>query len=103
MTKFPVLPSNQYAPFAMWPAGRIALRSLSEIPMTRDWFPFAIFNSSPSVLTSSFRGEAPVPAPPKRLVAASDTLVTTLPVSRSNQSLPTIPLIEGVAPVSSVL
>ena len=34
--------------------------------------------------------------------AVSETLVTTAPVARSNQSLPMMPLTDGVAPVSIV-
>ena len=87
----------------MWPAGSMALRSLKETPITRD-LPPAIFNSSPTVLTSSRRGEAPAPpAPPSSFTLASDTLVTVPPSSRSYQSFPTMPLMEGVAPLRNVL
>ena len=87
----------------MWPAGRMALRSLSEMPITRD-FPPAIFSSSPTVLTSRRRGEAPSPpAPPSSSALGSDTLVTVRPSSRSYQSFPTMPLMEGVAPLRKVL
>ena len=66
--------------------------------MTRG-LPFpAIFSSSPTVLTSSRLGEEPVPLPPSNCVLESPTLVTGAPSSRSYQSLPTIPLVEGVAP-----
>src|SRR6185295_11698301 len=60
----------------MWPAGRIALRSFSERPITFAFDPVAIFSSSPTVLTSMRRGEAPSPAPPTIFSAGSDTLVT---------------------------
>ena len=63
---------------------------------------WAIFNSSPIVLTSSRLGDAPSP-PPSAWTVSSLTLVTTLPDSRSYHSLPTMPLIEGVAPVRKVL
>src|ERR1022692_984495 len=86
----------------MWPAGRIALRSLSEMPITLPPLR-AIFSSSPTVLTSRCRGEAPSPLAPSSFTASSPTLVTTLPVSRSYHSLPTMPLIDGVAPDRKVL
>ena len=87
----------------MWPEGRIAARSFSDTPITRGLPPPAIFNSSPTVLTSSRLGEEPGPLPPSNCVLASLTLVTCTPSSRSYQSLATIPLIEGVAPVRNVL
>src|SRR5437016_13575847 len=77
--KLPVLWSNQNAASAMWPDGRIALRSFIEMPITRDLPPSDIFNSSPTVLTSSRWGEAPPsPAPPRIFTASSETLVTDL-------------------------
>jgi hypothetical protein len=82
----------------MWPAGRIAPRSFSERPITFDLESVAIFSSSPSVLTSIRRGEAPSPPPPRIFSAASDTLVTERPVARSYQSLAMIPLTAGSAP-----
>jgi hypothetical protein len=102
LTKLPVFVSNQYAPSAMRPAGSTALRSLLEMPITFD-LPLAIFSSSPKVLTSSLRGDEPRPGlPPSSCVCSSETLVTCLPASRSNHSLPTIPLTDGVAPLSMV-
>ena len=63
----------------------------------------AILSWSPTVVTSNRRGEAGVPVgEPTALTAGSDTLVTVAPVSRSNQSLPMIPLTDGVAPLSMV-
>ena len=90
----------------MWPEGRMALRSFMEMPIARERPESEILSSSPTVLTSSRRGEAPpspAPAPPRIFTASSETLVTDLPVSRSNQSLPTMPLIDGVAPLRNVL
>jgi hypothetical protein len=74
---------------------------LLEIPITFD-LPLAIFSSSPSVLTSSFDGDDARPLAPSSCRLSSDTLVTCLPSSRSYHSLPTMPLTEGVAPVSIV-
>ena len=45
------------------------------------------------------RGDEPSPVPPTRVVCGSSTLVTPLPIDRSNQSFPMIPLTAGVAPV----
>ena len=63
----------------------------------------AIFNSSPTVLTSRRRGEAPSPVAPNIFTVSSLTLVTTLPVARSYHSLPIMPLKDGVAPDKKVL
>ena len=87
----------------MWPAGRIALRSFSESPITLDFDAVAILSSSPTVLTSILRGEAPSPAPPTIFSAGSETLVTDPPVTRSYQSLPMMPLMAGSAPDRYVL
>src|SRR6185295_4367963 len=91
------------------PTERMADRSFRDTPMTRGrtGAPFGrpdpIFSSSPSVLTSSRRGEAAGPdADPTGATDGSDTLVTIAPVSRSNQSLPMMPLTDGVAPLSIV-
>ena len=87
----------------------IAARSLSDIPRTRGAFgapfaaPEASFISSPSVLTSKRRGEAVAAAgAPTGLTVSSVMLATDFPDSRSNQSLPMIPLTDGVAPVNIV-
>src|SRR5258708_11795630 len=87
----------------MWPAVRIAPRSLMEIPITLEPG-CAIFNSSPIALTSIRFGDDPVAPgpPPSRRVVSSDTLVTERPVVRSYHSLPTIPLTDGVAPLRNV-
>ena len=87
----------------MWPPGSTALRSLIDTLRIFDSAP-DIFSSSPIVLTSRRRGEAEVrmPTPPTRKVLASLTLVTMPPVSRSYQSLATMPLIEGGAPLRKV-
>src|SRR2546428_4503539 len=87
----------------MWPAVRIALRSFSERPITFDFDAVATLSSSPTVLTSILRGEAPSPSPPMIFSAGSDTLVTERPVARSYQSLPTMPLTAGSAPDRYVL
>ena len=63
----------------------------------------AIFSSSPTVLTSIRRGEAPSPVPPTIFSAGSDTLVTVRPLVRSYQSLPMMPLRAGSAPDMYVL
>ena len=55
-------------------------------------------SSSPIVLTSRRFGEDATPAAPSSLPKGSETLVTCLLVSRSYQSLPTMPLMAGVAP-----
>ena len=87
----------------MCPAGRIAERSFRDMPITFGRSRCARFISSPSVLTSRRRGDAPAVAdPPRGRTESSETLVTFLPDSRSYQSLPTIPLMLGVAPVSMV-
>jgi hypothetical protein len=99
-TKFPVCVSHHSARSAIRPTVRIAARSLCEIPITREagW---AIFSSSPTVLTRRRCGELPVASrPPTSRVPGSSTLVTFLFSTRSYQSLPTMPLIEGGAPVS---
>ena len=63
----------------------------------------AIFISSPTVLTSIRRGEAGAElGAPIALTVGSVTLDTLAPVSRSNQSLPMMPLTDGVAPESIV-
>ena len=87
----------------MCPAGRIALRSLIETPITCESGK-RIFNSSVIVLVISRRGDEPhgPDVPPTGLVAGSETLVTVLPVSRSNQSFAMMPLTEGVAPLRNV-
>src|SRR5450432_2521699 len=88
----------------MWPDGRMAARSFSDTPTTCDRPPLAIFNSSPSVLTSRRLGDDPGPAsPPSSLAAPSETLVTWVFSSRSYQSLATIPLTDGIAPERKVL
>src|SRR5690606_10394346 len=109
VTKRPLVVSHQYAASALWPAGRMAERSLSETPNTRGasgaFFgrPAATLISSPSVLTRRRRGDAAAPeAAPTGVTVVSVTLVTLLPVARSNQSLPMMPLTDGVAPVSMV-
>jgi hypothetical protein len=87
----------------------MADRSFSETPKTRGELPaplaapLASFNSSPTVLTRRRRGDAAVPVgAPIGFTAGSATLVTLAPVSRSNQSLPMMPLTDGVAPLSIV-
>src|SRR5437879_8054780 len=56
----------------MWPAVRIALRSFSERPITFDFDAVATLSSSPTVLTSILRGEAPTPTPTMLLSAGPD-------------------------------
>ena len=108
-TNAPDLVSNQYAASAPRPAGMIADRSFSDMPMTRGALsdPFGAaelsFNSSPTVLTRSRRGEAvAAPGAPIDFTVTSVMLCTCPLVSRSNQSLPMMPLTLGVAPVSIV-
>jgi hypothetical protein len=102
LTNRPVAVSYQYAASAMRPTGMMALRSLDAIPITRLPRP-ASFSSSPRVLTSRRCGDAPAPAPPPRIwTDGSKTLVTRLPLSRSYQSLATIPDRAGMAPESMV-
>ena len=76
----------------------MALRSLIDTPITFDSGSTRL-SSSPTVLASSRRGEDParLPDPPTKLVVSSLTLVTRVPVARSNHSLPMIPLADGVA------
>ena len=64
----------------------------------------AILSSSPTVLTSMRCGDEPVVpgAPPISFVSGSETLVTDWPLSRSNHSLATMPLEDGVAPLRKV-
>src|SRR5579863_8047617 len=81
----------------MRPAGRIALRSLSDMPMVLPPRP-DILSSSPTVDCNSREGEDPAPVAPSNCVDSSETLVTRLPAGRSHQSLLTIPLKAGVAP-----
>src|SRR5260221_6057133 len=87
----------------MWPDGRIALRSLMEMPITFEGCP-DILSSSPTVLTSRRRGEDPfVPGvPPRSAVDLSLTLLTASSDSRSSHSLLIMPLMEGVAPLRNV-
>src|SRR5690349_16751472 len=94
----------------MRPVGRIADRSLSDTPIVRDFpAPPAILISSGRVSTSMRRGDDPTcgcpftNAPPTSFVDLSDTLVTAAFSSRSYQSLPMIPLTDGVAPDRIVL
>src|SRR6266849_1922504 len=87
----------------MWPAGRIALLSLIETPMTFESPPWD-FNSSPTVLTSRRRGDEPA-RPGTELTSfdfGSKTLVTFCAVSRSYHSLAMIPLTDGGAPLRNV-
>src|SRR5262245_11088444 len=105
----PLFVSHQNAPSAPRPTGRMAARSFKDTPKTRGapGDPFdaddAMRSSSPTVLTSSRCGDAAAPvSAPSGFTAGSDTLVTTAPVSRSNQSLPMMPLTDGVAPLSIV-
>ena len=109
VTKVPVVVSHQYAASAPRPTGRMADRSFKDTPKTRGasgapfGSPDAILSSSPSVLTRRRRGDAAIPvADPSGLTVGSETLVTVAPVSRSNQSLPIMPLTDGVAPESIV-
>src|SRR5260370_35815555 len=85
----------------MCPAGRIALRSLIDTPITFPPLP-EIFSSSPRVDGSSRRGDDPWPEPPTSLTVSSETLVTCLPTALSHHSFPMIPLIDGVAPLRKV-
>lgn len=108
----PVTSSNQYAALARCPAGRIALRDLMETPITFEASE-AFRSSSPSVLTSRRLADAgsasvhlePFAAacPPTVCSFQSQTLVTTCPSARSYQVLPTIPLVEGIAPDIKIL
>jgi len=102
-TKFPVSLSNQYAASAIRPTGKIALRSLNEIPIAR-LSPFAaILISSPTVETSIRCGdEACLSGAPNVCRLGSETLVTSLLVARSHQSFPTIPDNAGLAPLKIV-
>src|SRR5580704_14902903 len=103
----------------MCPAGRIAARSLREMPITFE-APRAIFSSSPSVLTSRRLGEDPrsLGSLPTRHTESSVTLLmdrpslgTTAPEHapifvtkgvRSNQPLLMMPLADVVAPLRKV-
>ena len=60
-------------------------------------------SAGPSNAAVVLAGEAPSPVPPSSLAFESETLVTCLFSSRSNQSLPTMPLIAGIAPDKKVL
>ncbi|MCY1247603.1 hypothetical protein D9M72_609510 [compost metagenome] len=55
--KFPVLSSNQKAPFGVCPAGRIEARSFKETPTTFPWKLVASLNSSVTVVDQRFFGE----------------------------------------------
>src|SRR5216684_1267469 len=92
---------NQYAAFARRPAGKIAERSLAEIPITFDRSPSARRNSSPTVEHNRRRGPFPfsLGLPASIMVLSSVIDLTFLPVSRSYHSLATIPVCEGEAPV----
>src|SRR5260370_31015545 len=63
-----------------------------------------IFNSSPTVLTSRRRGDAPgrPGIPPTSFVRGSNTLVMGWDVSRSYHSFAMMPLTDGVAPLRKV-
>src|SRR2546421_12259610 len=110
--KFPVTSSNQNAPVARWPDGRIALRALIETPMTLE-SSCALRSSSPMVLTSNLFGDdgsesvhfGPLGSacPPTIATSQSQTLVTSLVSSRSYQAFPTIPLTAGMAPDMKIL
>src|SRR5262249_11228600 len=52
--------SAQNAPFAVWPDGRIAARSFSEIPYSLDRPCVANRTSSPIVVAFRLMGEAPI-------------------------------------------
>jgi hypothetical protein len=86
----------------------MADRSFNDTPMTRGRSgaplgrPDPIFSSSPTVLTSSRRGDAAARRRADRRDGRIEHARDDRPVSRSNQSLPMIPLTDGVAPVSIV-
>ena len=96
-----LLPSNQHAPSALRPAGRIALRSFSDTHVYLATLAGVSVELPPIVETASLRGDAPMP-PPSGNAFESVTLCTLLPSLRSNQVLPAMPLTEGVAPLSIV-
>ncbi len=110
VTNRPLFVSHQYAALAPRPTGRIAERSFSETPNTAGALaePLGwcddILSSSPIVLTSRRRGEPAAAAvvDPTVETVGSDTLVTVAPDSRSNQSLPMMPLTDSVAPLNIV-
>ena len=86
-----------------------AERSFSDTPMTFGAFaaplaaPEASLISSPTVLTSRRRGDAVAASgAPIGLTLESVMLWTCAAVSRSNQSLPMMPLTDGVAPLNIV-
>src|SRR5207253_1268671 len=87
--------------FARRPAGRIAERSLAEMPITLDRSLSANLSSSPTEEQSNLRGLLPFSfgLPASMLVLSSVTDLTFLPVSRSYQSLAMIPFSEGQDPV----
>src|SRR5262245_3290518 len=99
--KLPVRGSNQNTPSARCPPGRIELRSLSDVLNTLPPLP-EIFSSSPIVDTCNRFGEAPTPVVPSRFTDASVMLCTLVPSVRSHHVLPTMPLTDGGAPVSTV-
>ena len=57
MTKFPELGSNQKAPFAKWPPGKIAARSFNDMEITFDFMLEKSRASSPMVEASMLRGD----------------------------------------------
>src|SRR3989442_1611582 len=100
----PVFASTQKAPSALWPGRRLAEPSLKETPITGDFPPLAIFSSSPTVLTSKRRGDAPPSLEPaSSLTESSETLVTFFPDETSNHSLPMMPQTLGCAQLRKVL
>src|ERR1043165_990621 len=100
-TMLPVVQLNQYAAFAWRPAGRMAERSLTEIPMTFERSLVTRRSSSPTVELSNRFGLTPgsFGSPPRIFTESSVTLVMRLPVGRSSHSLAMIPDSDGYAPV----
>src|SRR2546422_5409748 len=88
----------------VFPTGRMAPRSLPEIPTARPRPPVAKFHSSAKVLAVRLAGDAfPVsPAVPTMGLDASPTQLTLAPVFRSNHSLEAMPCPEGRPPVPMV-
>src|SRR5687768_8368405 len=96
----PLFVLYQYAADARPPAGKIADLAFTEMPITFVSSPPPDRSSSPTVGHNKRLGLWPLsPASPSEVTVLSVTELTFKPVSRSNQSLPTIPFCLGHEPV----
>ena len=97
--KLPVLSSNQNAPLAWCPAGRMEARSFNATPTTLERLLVASRSSSPMVVVHILRGDIS-PASlsvPTGFTVLSSVQYTTFP--SFTKLLPAMPWMEGTEPV----